>query len=1085
MSNVTATRESLTLPTYGVGAPERNPAFFEKRVYQGSSGKVYPVPFIDKVFDEPEDQSYDSIRLENDVVRLVMLPEIGGRIYIGQDKTNDDYNFFYKNDVIKPALVGLAGPWLSGGVEFNWPQHHRPGTFMPTDVEIEEKEDGSKIVWMSEHDPINRLKGMHGIKIKPNSGLIELKARLYNRTSQTQTFLWWANVAAEVHDQYQSFFPADVNFVADHAGRAMSSFPEAMNDYYGIDYHNRPGANDLTEYKNIPVPTSYMVCQTNHDFFGGYDYNAKGGFVHVANRHISPGKKQWTWGNDEFGWAWDRELTDDNGPYVELMAGVYTDNQPDFTYLKPGETKTFSQFWWGYKYLGPLQNANTKAGIRLVVEADGKLDLGVAVPETIENAQIILKDGDRVLLDISVKVSPEMPWQQQELTFEGNQPSSLEMVVMDGDEVILSFRPVEVSESVTLPDAASEPAAPEDIETVEELYLTGEHLELYRHPTCYPETYWNEALRRDPKDSRCNISMGRQHLQRGQFKEALGSFSTAIERLTRRHPNPVTGEAHYYLGLTLNLVGRREEAYKALYKSTWSFEWRSCGFYELACLDLYRGQLDEALKHLDQSLVTNADHNKATVLKAIVLRQQSRISEAQLVLENLLVKDPLDHWALFELGQLKGDQSDYLCKSRNDAQTALDLAFDYAHSGCYTEAIALLELHESNDVTKVTVPNPLERSQMTTYTLAWLQAQLGEVALSQTTLERAKSLSADYFFPSRLQEQIVLEWVLSEEDASDGHAAYALGNYWFDRKVHEKAISAWELSRQANPQLATVHRNLGIAYWNVRRDGEAARQAYALALQADPKDARLLFEYDQLCKKLGHDLQERLNYLLERKSMVLERDDCSVELANLYNQNSQPELALELLLSRRFHPWEGGEGQVLKQYTTARLLLGQKALEEQLLDEALSHFQTAMKAPLNLGEAYHLLQAKADVNYWIAKAFQALGQQEPTEQHFEMSAGEQGDFQAMAVTEFSELSYHRGLSLLELGEKERAMDLFGNLKSFAEQQCLSKAKIDYFATSLPLILVFEDDLDDVQRVNAEHLIALAEAGLEIGSRHCS
>ncbi|MBN2783863.1 MAG: DUF5107 domain-containing protein, partial [Pontiellaceae bacterium] len=333
MSKVEMKREPLTLPTYGLGAPEKNPLFFEKRVYQGSCGKVYPVPFIDKVFDTPEDQDYDSVRLENDYIRLVMLPEIGGRIFLGQDKVNNDYDFFYRQDEIKPALVGLAGPWISGGVEFNWPQHHRPGTYMPADVHVEKKEDGTRTVWMSEHDPLNRIKGMHGVCMRPDSALVELKARLYNRTPFTQTFLWWANVAAEVHDDFQSFFPPDVHYVADHAVRAQSAFPIANNDYYGVDYASRVGANDLSWYKNIPVPTSYMVCDTGFEFFGGYDYAAEGGFIHVANKHVSPGKKQWTWGNEEFGWAWDRELTDRIGPtgrpapYVELMAGVYTDNQ--------------------------------------------------------------------------------------------------------------------------------------------------------------------------------------------------------------------------------------------------------------------------------------------------------------------------------------------------------------------------------------------------------------------------------------------------------------------------------------------------------------------------------------------------------------------------------------------------------------------------------------------------------------------------------------------------------------------------------------------------------------------------------------
>jgi len=189
MSKVILNRAKVDLPTYAVGTPEKNPLFFEKRVYQGSCGKVYPVPFIDKIADEAKDQSYDWVELENEFIRLVMLPEIGGRIFLGQDKANDDYDFFYRQDVIKPALVGLAGPWISGGVEFNWPQHHRPGTYMPTDVATEQGSDGSQTIWMSDHDPMNRLKGMYGIILRPGSALIELKARLYNRTPLTQTFL--------------------------------------------------------------------------------------------------------------------------------------------------------------------------------------------------------------------------------------------------------------------------------------------------------------------------------------------------------------------------------------------------------------------------------------------------------------------------------------------------------------------------------------------------------------------------------------------------------------------------------------------------------------------------------------------------------------------------------------------------------------------------------------------------------------------------------------------------------------------------------------------------------------------------------
>lgn len=1064
MKPVAAIREPLAIPTYDVGTPEKNPAFFEKRVYQGSCGKLYPVPFIDKVFDEPKMRAYDSVRLENEFVRLTMLPEIGGRIFLGQDKANRDYDFFYRQDVIKPALVGLAGPWISGGVEFNWPQHHRPGTFLPTDVHMESDAAGGQTVWMSEHDPLCRMKGMHGIRLQPNSSLVELKARLFNRTPFTQTFLWWANVCARVHDNYQSFFPPDVHYVADHAVRAMSSFPKAENPYYGVDYQNRPGANDLGWYKNIPVPTSYMVCDTDFAFFGGYDFDAEGGFIHVANKHVSPGKKQWTWGNGEFGRAWDRELTDENGPYVELMAGVYTDNQPDFTYLLPYETKTFSQFWWPYKKIGPVQNATEDAAIRLVINEDRSIDLGVAVSRPIENARVVLRDGDRLMLDRIVTITPKQPWQEQGLVFSGDREQALEVVVEDGNGTrLVAYRPVDAGKLERKREQATEPLHPSDIETIEELYLTAEHLELYRHPTRDPALYWDEALRRDPLDVRTNIAVGRHKLKNGEFKKAASCFETAIERLTHRHPNPVTGEAHYFLGLARRFQGLEAQAYAAFYKATWNYGWRAAAYYELAALDGRKADYRQALEHIEAALDTNRQNNKAQVLKAIMLRKTG--GDPVPVLSGLLASDPLDHWARYELGDTKG----FLEKSRNDAQTVLDIVYDYADVGCQPEAIQLLELHHGHETSPVAVPNPLKKSQLTLYALAWLKN-------SADLLETARAMNPGYFFPSRVHDQLVLEWALAQP-GNDPHAAFGLGNYLFDRKRHEEAIAAWERARSAAPDHATLNRNLGMAYWNVRRDGPAARTAYEMAVAADPQDARLFYEFDQLRKKLHEDPNERLAALENRMELVVQRDDCSVELATLYNLTEQPGRALDLLASRRFHPWEGGEGQVLKQYTSARLKLGQRALSKGDASNALVHFEHAMDIPENLGEGYHLLQARADVNYWIGKALRTLGKENEAVRYFEASATDEGDFLAMAVTEYSDLSYYRGLSLRELGRESEAQALFKDLDAFVQKELSTSVEIDYFATSLPLLLVFEEDMQERKRVDALFLRALAAKGL--------
>ena len=304
-------RDTVTLPTYRPQPPSRHPMFLEKRVYQGSSGRVYPLPFYDRIAETSEPHAWDAIHLENEYLYVLILPELGGRIHAIRDKTNG-YDAIYRQDVIKPALVGLAGPWASGGIEFNWPQHHRPATFMPVSVAIEHDDDGSITVWCGDHDPLSRLRGLHGVCLRPGRSVVEIKVRAYNRTPDVQTFLWWANAATRVHEHYESFFPPDVTFVADHAKRAMSTYPLCEGGYYGVDYaararrgvppqemprRYRPPAgvapNNLAWYANIPVPTSYMCLGSREDFFGGYDHRAGAGLLHVANHHIAPGKKQW------------------------------------------------------------------------------------------------------------------------------------------------------------------------------------------------------------------------------------------------------------------------------------------------------------------------------------------------------------------------------------------------------------------------------------------------------------------------------------------------------------------------------------------------------------------------------------------------------------------------------------------------------------------------------------------------------------------------------------------------------------------------------------------------------------------------
>lgn len=584
------------------GKAGKNPIFLEKRVYQGSSGKVYPYPTIDRIGDNKVEKAYRAVYLENEYLKVMILPELGGRIQRAYDKTNG-YDFIYYNHVIKPALVGLLGPWISGGIEFNWPQHHRPTTYLPVDCTILENEDGSKSVVTHDVDQMYGTGDITKITLYPGKAYIEITGQLYNRTALPQTFLWWANPAVPVNENTQSIFPPDVHAVMDHGKRDVSRFPIATGVYYKKDYSE---GVDISRYKNIPVPTSYMAEKSKYDFVGGYDYGREAGILHVADHHISPGKKQWTWGCGDFGKAWDRNLTDEDGPYVELMTGVYTDNQPDFTWLKPFEEKVFRQYFMPYKAVGQVKNATKDAAVHLSC-GQGTAKVVVYATGVWENARIVLTDGRRILLDQETRLSPndifraEIPW-------EGEKEEDLWLRVLSQGVCLAEYRP-EPEEIPHIPDPAKAAEDSSEIMTNEELFLTGQHIEQYRHATYLPDPYYLEGLKRDPGDIRINQAYGQLLLRRGCICEAEGYFRKAIERLTMRNPNPYDSESYYMLGVDLFLQERMEEAYDAFFKATWSSEQQEMAFYYLAAIDARRGRLNQSMRGFrEHYLMTARDY---------------------------------------------------------------------------------------------------------------------------------------------------------------------------------------------------------------------------------------------------------------------------------------------------------------------------------------------------------------------------------------------------------------------------------------------------------------------------------------------
>lgn len=1049
--------ETITIPTYKPAAAEKTPLFLENRAYQGSSGKVYPLPVTEKISDTKEDVIYRAVYLENDYLLVMILPELGGRIQRMLDKTNH-YDAVYYNHVIKPALVGLTGPWISGGIEFNWPQHHRPSTYSPVDYCWRENSDDSCTVCVSEIDKMYGTKGMASFTLYPDKAYIEIKGQLYNRTDTPQTFLWWANPAVPVNDSTYSVFPPDVHAVMDHGKRAVSTFPIATGEYYKYDYSE---GIDISCYRNVKVPTSYMAAHSDYDFIGNFDEAEDAGLLHVADHHISPGKKQWTWGNGDFGRAWDRNLTETDGPYIELMTGVYTDNQPDFTWLKPHEEKTFTQYFMPYKHVGRVKNATKDCAVNIEL-SNSKCHLKVYAAGAFEDAKIKLSKNDQTLFADCAELSPVKVYDAAfDFSYDTLDGCTISVTDTHGN-LLVSYTETK-QELEPTPEPAEALLAPEKLKSLEELYLAALHLEQYRHATFSPDDYYLEGLRRDPSDIRLNNGYGMLQFRRGNFEQSVQHFQKAIDKQTWKNPNPYYGECYFNLGLALVMLGRDEKAYDAFYKATWSYETQSSSYYWLSCLSCKKGDYQAALEFADQSLIRNWHNMKSRTLKAAILRMLKK-DPKDFLLESQHI-DPLDMGVRYETSLSSESLADWKHAMREPAHNYLELSLDYIKAGFYDDALTILSACP-------------ESSPMTAYYQGYVYELKKDLKKADALYRSGETRDYTYCFPNHTEEILILESAIRMLDVAP-YAHYYLGCLLYDKKQYAAATRHWETATSQLPGFAMAHRNLAVAYYNKQKDVKKALGSMEKAVKLHPQDSRFLLEYDQLCSKAGYSVKERLAFLEENQTLLKERDALYIEYITLLNDDGQYDKALDCLMSHQFHPWEGGEGKVSTQYRYALIQKAVSLQEEKRYEEAAKLLTQSKTYPDNLGEGKLPNVQDTIADYYLGLIFKAAGDEEKATEHFlKASTGLDEPGSVLYYNDQpSDTILYQGLANERLGNAAAARKCFHQLLSFGEKHLFDNVDYDYFAVSLPEIEMFPTSIQDRNDTYCRYLIALGYIGL--------
>ncbi|MCK5066786.1 MAG: DUF5107 domain-containing protein, partial [Bacteroidales bacterium] len=888
--------EMLTLPTYEPLPADKNPMFYVPDAYQGAKRVLYPYSLKDNLSSEKSEREHKAVYLENEYIKLCLLPDIGGRLFYATDKTNN-YEIFYRQHVIKPANIGMLGAWISGGIEWCVFHHHRATTHLPVDYRLVENDDGSKTIWFGEMEPRHRMKWSIGLTLHPGKSYIETDVRMFNRTEHTHSILYWANVATHANQDYQVIFPASVHQGVYHAKNSFIHWPVSDEIYNGKDY---TGQIDVSWWKNHPDPISIFAYDLQEDFMGGYDHNRDAGTVHVGNHHIVKGAKLWEWGPGEYGHMWDCEiLTDSDGPYAELMVGGFSDNQPDYSWIKPGEMKHLKQYWYPVRNLGGFKNANLDAAVNLALVDDHLVKIGLNTTSVQEQCRMVVMKDDLIIYEAPIEIGPDKPFQTEIEVEEGTDITRLKVRLLDRENrELISYQEKAQEYVAELPETVKPPRKPEEIEQIEELVLTGQRIMQFHNPGYDPEDYFLEAIQRDPLNVQANLHLGNLTALAGKYDEAAELYRKSIRRITADYTRPRDCEALYRLGVVLKKQLKFDDAVDTLYRATWDQAFYAAAHFELAGISMLQGKYAEALDHLNRSLSMNSIHPEALALKSAVLRRIGDSEHAGISSRRARMLDPLDHMAAFELlKQGTVSRSEFVALLNNNKENYLELASDYFNNGFYKEASEVVEIALNSD-------HELLRSYpILHYYAAWLSEKRGDKALAGTHYASAAAASTDYAFPFRFETIEIMEAAL-QNNPNDARAWYYMGNILYNHQP-ERAIGCWKQAVSIDQNLAIAHRNLGWGYYRWHEDIAGAIGYYEKAMAINQDDPRYFYELDVLYELNNEALELRLNLFSANPGVVRERNDSYLREIEVLLLNGKYDQAISRLTDHTFLRQEG------------------------------------------------------------------------------------------------------------------------------------------------------------------------------------
>jgi tetratricopeptide (TPR) repeat protein len=1013
----------LVIPTYELNPPNPYPALldWQRRKWR----PVYPYPFLDSLGTQKKNKSWKAVYLENEYLKVTVLPELGGHVYQIFDKTlNRD--IIYSNPVMKYAMVALRGAWVSGGIEWNFPDGHTLTTVSPIDYVTRTEPDGSAAVVVGDTERVQGMQWQVILRLRPGRRVLETEVTLNNRRTVPGRYWYWSTTGAPAAPDLRFNYPMREAYP--HAFWPVFKFPKEK----GVD---------IGRFSEVPNFLSLFARDSKRDYFGIYYERADWGVVHVADHRELPGKKTWTWGTDDNGDIWIDKLTDGGGQYVEFQGGRF-ETQMEHQFIAPHRVEHFYEYWFGVQRMGGAWNEATRDVALRVNEQDKRAFVAIAANQRFNQAELIVESGGKQIHTSRIDLDPARLSSTTVDLPAGSGPKPLTVTLKNREgRVLIQYRTDSpVDNNPDFKPATRPIPDPNNPTSAEQSYVEGLAFDKKSKEREARDAYL-ESLRRDPGFAPAHIALGLSFYRSGEYETAATHLEAALVR------NKDAGDAHYYLALVRRAMGQIPEAEDHLIWLVRSGYRESLSRYVLGEIALTRGETKLAVDHLQQAVMLDPRDLKARTVLAVAERLNGDLKLAVARIDPVVLELPIDYLALheqYEINKATGDESKakiaanqlrHLLSREPDA--VLELAFDYLAIGQRQVAIQMIEDAINNGASGSLAVDKVRIHPMLYYTLGYLYDKTGDHERARGQYALAMKGDPAFVFPHRVEEIDVLHAAF-DANKKDGRAAYYLGNVLASKNRDKEAFAAWRDAVRLDPANTIAQRNFARALWIAAQNKEEAVAQYQRAIANSPNDFRLYIEFDKLLSEMGAT-ERRLTLLESAPRAVLEQSGVVQALASAYIDAGRFSEAAELLSKTTFTSGEG-EDAALGLYRKAHLGLARKYRDAGDHLKAAAEFAAVTEFPRNFGVGRPAMQSQAQYYVAVAREYEAAGERQQAERWWTRAAAEELNAPSQPEEPWSESYFYKAVALEHIGRAIEARKLYQRLALLNDEQRMLEAE---------------------------------------------